>query len=62
MYNVVWYEQLIEEHNHLSLPSRSASSSTNSYAGLNFSDVPFAWLEAFKAGLGCVSVVPPRDV
>lgn len=47
-----------------SLPSLSALSSTNSYAGLKvcfgFPASPSIW--DFNAGLGCVSVVPPSDV
>lgn len=42
-----------------SLPNRSASSFTSSYAGRNTSSLPDF---AFNAGLGCVSVVPPNEV
>lgn len=47
---------------HFSRPNLSALSSTNSYAGLNFSSFVPSALSAFNAGLGCVSVVPPNDV
>lgn len=42
---------------HLSLPNRSSSSISNSYAGLYPSRSP-----PFNAGFGCVSVVPPKLV
>lgn len=53
-----------------SRPSRSSSSSTSSYAGRNWGDVPFVFEpfvfgdEDFRAsmGFGYVSVVPPKDV